>query len=42
MIKNLRGYDLADDKNIILSNESLELLAKNEPRSQKSFSMVKS
>ena len=39
-IKNLMAYHFADYTNILLSNESLELLSKkkikkNEPRSQK-------
>ena len=36
-IKNSRAYHFADDTNILLSNESLKLLAK----SQQSFAMVK-
>ena len=46
-IKNSRAYHFADHTNILLSNELLELLSKkkkkkNEPRSQKTFIMVKS
>ena len=42
-IKNLRAYHFADDTNILLSNKKPGLLAqKNEPRSQKSFTMIKS
>ena len=40
-IKNLRAYDIADNINILLPHESFELIVKNEPRSQKSFAMVK-
>ena len=42
-IKNSRPYHFADDTNILLSNKSLEILGKkNEPRSKKSFAVVKS
>ena len=41
-IKNSRAYHFADDTNILLSNESLKLLAKSQQsRSQQSFAMVK-
>ena len=41
-IKNSRAYHFTDDANILLSIESLKLLAKNEPRCQISFTMFKS